>query len=60
MFERITFETKKISFSSTLSYVNQLLDIPGKIISVKPCVPDRTDTKQWVEVYYERLMYEEN
>jgi len=50
----VTYETEKIRGSSVEELNRQLNEINGRIISIKPCVPDWTDLHQWFEVYVEK------
>ncbi len=45
--------TRKISYDSMEDLSEKIKDIPGKIIEINECLPDRTDTKYWVEVLYQ-------
>ena len=49
-----SFRAIKIPFSSIEDLRAKILALrPKKIISVKNCVPDSTDVRHWVSVYYE-------
>ena len=54
MIEKTSFTLTKVS-GKDLNEIEIKINSLGakKIISVQPCTPDRTDTQQWYEVYYE-------
>ena len=48
------YSSKKISYISDDELVEKINGLRStKIISIKPCIPDATDTRFWVSVYYE-------
>ena len=54
MIVRYSYRDRKIAFKDITDLVRQVNNLKAsEIISIKPCVPDRTDTKNWVSVYYE-------
>ena len=58
--ERLRQTSTKISYSSEAEFVNKFnaLRVVGDMpVSIKPTIPDATDTKQWCSVnYYEHLV----
>ena len=48
------FTSDKISYTDLNDLFNKLNSLrAAKIISITPCTPERTDTNNWVSVYYE-------
>ena len=50
--DRFSFRSIKISCMDSDHLQCQLDNIMGEIISVKPTIPNATDTNHWYEVYY--------
>ena len=49
-----SYSSKKISYISDAELVKKINGLRAtEIISIKPCIPDATDTRFWVSVYYE-------
>ena len=49
-----SYASKKISYISDAELVKKINGLRAtEIISIKPCIPDATDTRFWVSVYYE-------
>ena len=52
-----SFTLKKIGFNTLEELVSKINSLEAsKIISIKHCLPEQTDTRQWVEVYYEYVL----
>ena len=52
--ERYSYRTEKIAFITEEELVDGINGLgASKLISITNCTPDRTDTRQWVSVYYE-------
>jgi len=53
MMATFEYRTKKINFNSAKELESEINGLgASEIKSIKRCVPDRTDLKTWVEVYY--------
>lgn len=53
---RYSYSNEKVSYNSNEELVEKIRDIQRRatrIISIEGCIPDETNTKQWVNVYYE-------
>ena len=48
------YRSKKIDYIRYSELVEKINNLEAtEIISIKPCIPDATDTRFWVSVYYE-------
>ena len=54
---RYTFRSERLSCSSQQDLCEQLNEIDGEVLSVRPCAPEATDTNQWFFVYYKIPYY---
>ena len=56
-----SYDTVKIPYKDCDELAERLNHLNAtKIMSVKPCAPSQTDTRQWVSVYYEFVVNKEN
>lgn len=54
MVERTTFRSVKFPWRDIWDQVDYLNSLQAKrLIRVRPCVPEHTDTNNWSEVFYE-------
>ncbi len=50
--ERHSFASKKISFLTFKELVEKINKIDGEVISMHQTIPDSTDSKHWISIYY--------
>jgi hypothetical protein len=51
---KTTFRIKKIAYNNKHELISKINALQAKeILKIRPCIPDRTDTMMWIEVFYE-------